>query len=219
VTRTTATEVAIELDALTDQWQYYAYDADGHRTRRRINGQETWQLYFEGELLAEYAAGAAATSPQKEYGYRNGQLLVTAEPPSAQQSTENVVWTNAVGVSVSGNSLTKTAADNWGNSGASSQQAIMSGDGYVQFTASEAATWRMAGLSNGDGDQGFSEIDFALYQAAGQVGIYAAGTSRGCFGTYTSGDVLRVGVESGVVKYKRNGTVVYTSTVSDIQFV
>jgi hypothetical protein len=84
----------------------------------------------------------------------------------------------------------------------------------VQFTASEAATWRMAGLSNGDGDQGFSEIDFALYQAAGQVCIYEAGASRGCFGTYTSGDVLRVGVESGVVKYKKNGTVVYTSTVS-----
>ena len=29
--------------------------------------------------VAEYAASAAASSPQKEYGYRNGQLLVTAE--------------------------------------------------------------------------------------------------------------------------------------------
>jgi hypothetical protein len=48
------------------------------------------------------------------------------------------------------------------------------------------------------------------------VCIYEAGTSRGCFGTYTGGDVLRVGVESGVVKYKKNGTVVYTSTVSPI---
>jgi RHS repeat-associated protein len=34
---------------------------------------------FEGELLAEYAANGAATSPQREYGYRNGQLLITAE--------------------------------------------------------------------------------------------------------------------------------------------
>ena|SRR5207253_502723 len=31
-----------------------------------------------GELLAEYAANASASSPQKEYGYRNGQLLITA---------------------------------------------------------------------------------------------------------------------------------------------
>ena len=32
---------------------------------------------MEGELLAEYAANTAAGSPQKEYGYRNGQLLIT----------------------------------------------------------------------------------------------------------------------------------------------
>ncbi len=61
---------------------YYTYDADGHRTRRKINGQETWQIYgFEGELLAEYPANGAAGVPQKEYGYRNGQLLVTATAP------------------------------------------------------------------------------------------------------------------------------------------
>ena len=29
-----------------------------------------------GELLAEYAVGASPTAAQKEYGYRNGQLLV-----------------------------------------------------------------------------------------------------------------------------------------------
>ena len=61
-------------------WSYYTYNADGRRTRRKINNHETWQIYgFDGELLAEYATNAAATSPQKEYGYRTGQLLVTAE--------------------------------------------------------------------------------------------------------------------------------------------
>ncbi|HET9711451.1 MAG TPA: RHS repeat-associated core domain-containing protein, partial [Pyrinomonadaceae bacterium] len=59
-------------------WSNYSYNADGQRTRRKINNQETWQIYgFDGELLAEYAATAAAATPQKEYGYRNGQLLVT----------------------------------------------------------------------------------------------------------------------------------------------
>ena len=59
---------------------YYTYNADGQRTRRKSNNQETWQIYgVEGELLAEYAANAAASIPQKEYGYRNGQLLVIAE--------------------------------------------------------------------------------------------------------------------------------------------
>jgi RHS repeat-associated protein len=59
----------------------YTYNADGQRVRRKVNGVETWQIYgMEGELLAEYAVSGAVTSPQKEYGYRNGQLLVTAEP-------------------------------------------------------------------------------------------------------------------------------------------
>ena len=67
-------------------WQYYTYNADGQRVRRKVNGEEIWQVYgMDGELLAEYAANATATNPQKEYGYRNGQLLVTAECPSGPQ--------------------------------------------------------------------------------------------------------------------------------------
>ena len=63
-------------------WSYYTYNADGQRVRRKINNKETWQVYgFDGELLAEYAANGSTNSPQKEYGYRNGQLLVTAESP------------------------------------------------------------------------------------------------------------------------------------------
>jgi hypothetical protein len=62
--------------------EIYTYNADGQRVRRKVDGVETWQVYgFEGELLAEYAANGASNSPQKEYGYRNGQLLVTATAP------------------------------------------------------------------------------------------------------------------------------------------
>jgi RHS repeat-associated protein len=60
----------------------YAYDAGGRRVKRDVGvAAEVWQVYgFGGELLAEYGANAAAASPQKEYGYRGGELLVTAEP-------------------------------------------------------------------------------------------------------------------------------------------
>ena len=62
----------------------YTYNADGQRTRRKTGTQETWQIYgMDGELLAEYPQGGATNAPQKEYGYRNGQLLITAEPGSA----------------------------------------------------------------------------------------------------------------------------------------
>jgi len=58
----------------------YTYNADGQRVRRKVNGVETWQVYgIDGELLAEYAANAGPVSPQKENGYRNGQLLISAD--------------------------------------------------------------------------------------------------------------------------------------------
>ena len=57
----------------------YSYDGDGHRVKRNISNTETWQVYgLGGELIAEYAQNGSASTPQKEYGYRNGQLLVTA---------------------------------------------------------------------------------------------------------------------------------------------
>jgi len=64
----------------TGQVSRYTYDSEGKRVKRQVaSSQEEWQIYgFAGELLAEYRASAPASSPQKEYGYRNGQLLVTA---------------------------------------------------------------------------------------------------------------------------------------------
>ena len=70
---TTATDV-------TGQTSRYTYDADGNRVRRQVaSSQEEWQIYgMDGELLAEYRAASPASAPEKEYGYRDGQLLVTA---------------------------------------------------------------------------------------------------------------------------------------------
>ena len=76
--------------ALQGITSYYYYDADGQRVRRMVNNQETWLVYgFEGELLAEYNylglynPAPALTSPLKEYGYRNGQLLIVADSSAA----------------------------------------------------------------------------------------------------------------------------------------
>ena len=71
----------------SNQLSRYTYDAAGMRVRRNVNDQETWQVYsLGGELVAEYAANAAPTSVQKEYGYRGDELLVTAT------STAEVQW-------------------------------------------------------------------------------------------------------------------------------
>jgi RHS repeat-associated protein len=190
----------------------YTYNANAQRVRRRINNQETWQIYgIDGELVAEYAANSAVGTPQKEYGYRDQQLLITAETGSAQ----NVSWTNTAGVSVNGNSLTKTAATGWGNAGASSTQSIASGDGYVEVTATETTTARLFGFSHTDTDQNWPSINFGIdLDLSGLVYVFESGNNRGSFGPYAPGDKFQVAIVGGVVKYKKNGTVFYTSSLT-----
>jgi hypothetical protein len=126
---------------------------------------------------------------------------------------EPVTWTAAAGVIVSGNTLTKNWATGWGNAGAASTKTLASGDGYVEFTARETNTYRLLGLSNGDFDKNWDDIDFALYPLAdGTLRIYEGGLFLGTFGTYAAGDKLRIAVGGGVVRYYRNGILLYTST-------
>jgi RHS repeat-associated protein len=196
---------------------YYTYNADGQRTRRKTGSIETWQIYgLDGELLAEYAASAVPGAPQKEYGYRNGQLLITAEAPVGG-GVQNVNWTSvSPTLQVTGNSLQKTSGtSSWYDAGAVSAQTINAGDGYVEFTPGNTTTWRMIGLGNGNTAIYFSDIEFAFFvgPSAG-LQIYESGVLRGSFGTYAASDRLRVAVEAGVVKYRKNGVLVYTSTVT-----
>jgi RHS repeat-associated protein len=80
------------------QWQTYTYDGDGRRIKRNVNGTETWQVYgLGGELIAEYAANGAPSTPQKEYGYRNGELLITAEPGTSTYDLQPLVTGKALG--------------------------------------------------------------------------------------------------------------------------
>ncbi len=132
---------------------------------------------------------------------------------AATPTLENVAWINLVNVTATGNSLQKTAGcDGCEDAGATSQQQIASGDGYLEFTASEITALRYAGLSNGNPGTSAAEIKYAIrLQSDAEVnenGVYKAST------TYMSGDLFRVSVESGVVKYYKNGVLFYTSTTA-----
>jgi RHS repeat-associated protein len=93
------------------QWQTYTYDGNGARVRRNVNNLETWHIYgMSGELLAEYAANGSPSAPQKEYGYRNGQLLVTAA--SAPLAKLNVASATASNFYGPGNEASKATDGN-----------------------------------------------------------------------------------------------------------
>ena len=87
------------------------------------------------------------------------------------QQALSVTWTDVQNATVSGdgeggeggdgfNDLTKTANDLSWTSGAVSVAEI-SGDGFVEFSTAEANTRKMAGLSKGNADENFTDIDFA----------------------------------------------------------
>ena len=119
-----------------------------------------------------------------------------------------ITWTNAVGVTVNGNSLTKTAATGW-NSGASSVQ-VVPGDGIVEFTATETTTRREIGLSYSDTTQSFTELIRSLrLKDTGFVDVYSNGSLLVVDATtYVPGDKFRIqripGV-TGKVSFQKNG--------------
>lgn len=203
-----------------NQAQLYGYDVNGNRIKRTVDGVETWQVYGIGnELLAEYAASGAANSPQKEYGYRSGQVLITAAPTSGVPSAENVNWTNATNVNVSGNSLSKNGGTTDWDAGAVSTQSLGSGDGYLEFTVGDATTDRMIGLSVSGTVPSYTALNYAFRPYSnGTVYISESGTNRGMFAYYSNGDKFRIAIESGVVKYYQyvsgSWSLLYTSSVT-----
>jgi hypothetical protein len=117
-----------------------------------------------------------------------------------------LTWQNAVGVATGPDSLTKTASGTSWSAGASTGEAL-TGEGFVEFTTAENNTAKMVGLSSDDSSQHFSDIDFAIYlTSTGRVRVSEAGVIRsGNFGPYIPGDVFRVEVVGGVVRYSMNG--------------
>ena len=149
-------------------------------------------------------------------GRRHPRRLHKVSPPSPTTTSaagaQPVTWTALMGVTASGNSLTDIAATG-DERGAASTQRITSGDGYVEFTASETTTNRLLGLSNGNTDASYPDVDFGIaLGSGGPIYVFEKGVNRGSFGTYQSGNVFRVAVVGGIVKYSKNGTVFYTST-------
>ena len=174
------------------------------RTGTFVNGTHTITA------VARDAAGNVTTS---------APVTVTIKGSKVGSTTvQNVIWTALVNATASGNSVQKTSGcDGCDDAGAISQQRIAAGSGYLEFTASETSGNRVIGLSHGNTNSSRTDIDFGIQMwhvappgnlEVREKGVYKIGT------TYVTGDVFRIAVESGVVKYYKNGTVFYTSAAA-----
>jgi hypothetical protein len=131
-------------------------------------------------------------------------------------TSQPVVWKELVGVVPDSNNLTKNGgtADVW-DAGAISTKQIMSGDGYMEFTATEIS-YRAGGLGTGNSDAGLVDLEYGVVtRSTGTFSVIESGViPGGAQHSYASGDRFRVEVMGGVVRYRRNGVLVHTSTIA-----
>ena len=128
------------------------------------------------------------------------------------QTASPVAWTNGVNVAASGNAIQKTGGcSGCADAGGTSNQALTAGDGYVQF-APVAGARLYAGLgSNATSNTDPSLIDFAFsFWPDGGWDIRERNAYKG-EGRFVSGDVFRVAIVGGSVKYYQNGVLMYLS--------
>jgi len=135
---------------------------------------------------------------------------------STTASAQDVVWTDQVHVTVAGTTLQKTSGcDGCADAGARSQQEIAAGDGHIEFTIGEANTFWFAGLSHGNTDTSYQDIDFSFrFNGAGSADVMENGIYRGGDTAYAAGDVFRIALVAGRVEYRRNGALLYTSQIA-----
>lgn len=152
-------------------------------------------------------------------GSLNGGATYSTDVPSSGSSgvAESVVWTGALNVTVTGNSISKSGATNAWDAGANSTKAIVSGDGYVEMTITETNKDRFFGLSDNETTVSSEDVDFAFRPYSnGAVYCYEPGINGAFCGWYSPGDKLRISIENGMIKYYlirgSTSTLVYTAT-------
>ena len=180
-----------------------------------------WLTMVIVKLPDELSAGGDVQVSVTVRGLTSNKAIISIKPsarssltPVPEMRAQDVVWTNLVDTTATGNSLEKTAGCDGCWAGAISQQMITAGGGYVEFTVTQADKRIWAGLSN-NGKAGVSgaDIDFAVsLNSAGwaevrEDGVYRRDTR------YIAGDVFRIAIEGGVVKYSKNGLIFYESKV------
>jgi hypothetical protein len=180
-----------------------------------FESNETLSIQVTGSTVAYYVGSTlfytSAKTPTFPLYFDAALYDTGAEVEDVALSSAST-WQNVVGVTASGNDITKTGATGWGNAGASSG-ASLAGDGTVQFSTSEATTYKMAGLTHTVTDSSYDDIDFGFFlEDDGTLSIYEHGVSHGIVGTYAAGDTLTLQVQNSTVTYAQNGTAVYTST-------
>lgn len=170
------------------------YDAS-LRQRQVITNLSTENISLAGETAYDY----------------EGRKAIDIMPVPV---TTPITWQNPVNVSISGNTVTKTGGGSQWNAGASSVQQLAPGqDGWIEIRVNATTTQRMFGFSAADVNAHYNSINYAFYLNNDTLGVYESNVQRPFSTGLTVGDILSIHRIGSTVYYKKNGQVVYTSTV------
>jgi hypothetical protein len=152
-------------------------------------------------------------SPTQNVSTSSSNMTYTAR----FRSCPTLAWQNGVNVEAEANSLRKTSRDYGWNAGAASTTAIVSGDGFAAITVAVNRFERAFGLNQADEDQNWTNIDFGFFMRYGQLKVVENGVTR-AESYCVQGDLLRVAIEGGAIKYYRNNTVLYTNMTPSLRY-
>ena len=161
--------------------------------------------------LLTIAARGRATVGVVMFG---GMLLLGARTTEAATTSAAVVWTNLVKAAAVAGSVQKTGGcDGCSDAGATSAQTIAPSDGYAEFTA-VVGRRVFAGLgttTTSNTNPALINYAFSFWEDGGwdvrEKNVYKTD------GRFVTGDRFRISVTAGVVRYYKNGALVYTSSV------
>lgn len=157
-------------------------------------------------------------SPFADACLESGMLRPDFQDPRKLPNSHPIVWADKVNVQTEdllNNSLRKTSATVGYDAGAASSTAIAPGGSAVfEFTATETSTERTAGFARGlPPDTDPTEIDIAYaVQLRGNGELAVTESLAPVYtGTYATGDRIRLALIQGVVRYFKNGVLLYVS--------
>jgi hypothetical protein len=117
------------------------------------------------------------------------------------------------------NSITKTSGNGWNLNVRSEYPILESGDGYIEWTYVSGERGYFAGIQSSAVSNGVlqSNIDFGIYIFGSETSVRASEDAVQIGPVWPqifNGDVFKIAIESGVVKYYLNDALQYTSLVA-----
>jgi len=196
----------------------HASDVIGAGAPLRPGARPHWKVILHHAGAALLALGLVASPKGAQAQCADVSISTTPAASACKLAVADVRWvlsSSNIRHSITGNSLTKTSGGGSWNGNAFSRQSV-GANGYMETTVVGTNTLRMVGLSATDANADWTSIQYGFHLTSGgglEIRESASGNLVGGL-TYANGDVLRIAVENGIVKYYRNGTPVYISTTA-----